>query len=187
VAGSIYGRPITEPVFSVEATRWEFCLASIEWHAFLQIPSVMSQKPRKGTQAAAVRREAVKEEYRRWKMMRLVNVDSELKRLLGEQAAFRSVQKPAIQAIMQHKSPVVAIIGTGAGKSVLFMLPASVSSGVTIVVVPLVALRFNMKDQCKQLGIVSAEWNSRRPHEWAQVVFVTPEAAVGEAFGHYIN
>jgi superfamily II DNA helicase RecQ len=41
---------------------------------------------------------------------------------------------------MQHKSPVVAIIGTGVGKSVLFMLPASISSGVTIVVVLLVAL-----------------------------------------------
>jgi hypothetical protein len=29
-------------------------------------------------------------------MMRLVNVDSELKRLLGDQAAFRSVQKLVI-------------------------------------------------------------------------------------------
>jgi superfamily II DNA helicase RecQ len=187
VAGSIYRRPITKPVFSVEATQWEFCLASIEWHAFLQIPSVMLKKPHKGTQAAAVRREAVKEEYRHWKIMQLVNADSKLKRLLGKQAAFRSVQKPAIQAIIQHKSPVVAIIGTEAGKSVLFMLPASVSSRVTIMVVPLVALRFNIKDQCKQLGIVSAKWNSRQPHKWAQVVFVTPEAAVGEAFGHYIN
>jgi superfamily II DNA helicase RecQ len=49
---------------------------------------------------------------------------------------------------MQHKSPVVAIIGIGAGKSVLFILPASVFSGVTIVVVPLVALQFNIKEQC---------------------------------------
>jgi superfamily II DNA helicase RecQ len=49
---------------------------------------------------------------------------------------------------MQHKSPVVAIIGIGADKSVLFMLPASVSSGVTIVVVLLVALRFNIKERC---------------------------------------
>lgn len=120
-------------------------------------------------------------------MMRLVNVDSELKTLLGKQAAFHSVQKPAVQAIMQHRSPVVAIMGTGAGKSVLFMLPASVSSGVTIVVVPLVALRFNMRERCKQLGIVSAEWDSRRPQEGAQIMFVTPKAAVGEAFRHYIN
>jgi superfamily II DNA helicase RecQ len=50
---------------------------------------------------------------------------------------------------MQHKSPVVAIIGIGVGKSVLFMLLALVSSGVTIVVVPLVALRFNIKERCE--------------------------------------
>jgi superfamily II DNA helicase RecQ len=39
-------------------------------------------------------------------------------------------------------------MGTGAGKSVLFMLPVSVLSGVTIVVVLLVALRFDMKERC---------------------------------------
>jgi hypothetical protein len=33
---------------------------------------------------------------------------------------------------MQHKSLVVAIIGIGAGKSILFILLASISSGVTI-------------------------------------------------------
>jgi superfamily II DNA helicase RecQ len=49
---------------------------------------------------------------------------------------------------MQHKSPVVAIIGIEAGKSVLFILPTSVSSRVTIVVVPLVALQFDMKERC---------------------------------------
>jgi hypothetical protein len=41
---------------------------------------------------------------------------------------------------MQHKSPVVVIIGIGVGKSVLFILPTSVSSRVTIVVVLLVIL-----------------------------------------------
>jgi superfamily II DNA helicase RecQ len=47
---------------------------------------------------------------------------------------------------MQHKSSIVAIIGIGAGKSILFILLASVSSRVTIVVVLLVALRFDMKE-----------------------------------------
>jgi len=187
VAGMIYGRPVTEPVFSVEAKRFGLRLASMEWHAFLQIPSVMAKKARKGTQAAATRQEAVEEEYRRWKMMRLVDVDAELHKVVGDGATFRSVQKPAMQAIMQHKSPVVVVMGTGAGKSVLFMLPASVSSGLTVVVVPLVALRGDMKARCDASNIVSAEWDSRRPHEWAQIMFVTPEAAVGEAFGHFIN
>ncbi|KAH5088050.1 hypothetical protein HBH72_250610 [Parastagonospora nodorum] len=78
-------------------------------------------------------------------------------------------------------------MGTGAGKSILFMLPASVSTGLTIVVVPLVALRFDMKERCDKLRIASAEWNSRRSDESAQIMFVTPEAAVGEAFGQYMN
>jgi superfamily II DNA/RNA helicase len=187
VAGMIYGRPVTEPVFSVEARRFGLRLASMEWHAFLQMPSAVGKKAQKGTQAAATRREAIEEEYRRWKRMRFVDMDAELRKLVGKEATFRSVQKPAIQAIMQHKSPVVVIMGTGAGKSMLFMLPASVSSGVTVVVVPLVALRGDMKVRCDRLGIVGAEWDSRRPHEWAQIMFVTPEAAVGEAFGHFIN
>lgn len=57
---------------------------------------------------------------------------------------------------MQNKSPVVAIIGIGVGKSVLFMLPASVSSRLTIVVVPLTSLRDDMVERCNRIGIVSA-------------------------------
>jgi len=57
VAGSIYGQPITEPMFSVEPRRIGLHLASMEWHAFSQIPSVISKKARKGTQAAAARKE----------------------------------------------------------------------------------------------------------------------------------
>ncbi|PVI04177.1 hypothetical protein DM02DRAFT_640075 [Periconia macrospinosa] len=109
------------------------------------------------------------------------------RRIVREQAAFRSVQKPALQAIMRQESPVVAIMGTAAGKSILFMLPASVSTGVTVVIVPLVSLRGNMKERCHQLGITCVEWSSRRPSEWAQVVLVTPESAVGKAFGQFIN
>jgi superfamily II DNA helicase RecQ len=47
---------------------------------------------------------------------------------------------------MQYKSSVVAIIGTEAGKSVLFILLASVFSRVTIIVMLLVALRFDIKE-----------------------------------------
>jgi superfamily II DNA helicase RecQ len=58
---------------------------------------------------------------------------------------------------MQYKSPIVAIIGIGVGKSILFILLASISSRVTIVVVLLVALQFNIKEQYNQLGLVSAK------------------------------
>jgi len=46
---------------------------------------------------------------------------------------------------MQYKSSIVAIIGTGTGKSILFILPASILSGVTIVVVLLVLLQEDIK------------------------------------------
>jgi superfamily II DNA helicase RecQ len=46
-----------------------------------------------------------------------------------------------VHAIMRQKSLIVAIIGTGAGKSVLFMLLASCLTGVSVVIVPLVLLR----------------------------------------------
>lgn len=44
-----------------------------------------------------------------------------------------------------------------------------------------------MKDRCDKMGIECVEWNSCRPHEWAQIVLVTPEAAVSDAFGNFIN
>jgi superfamily II DNA helicase RecQ len=59
------------------------------------------------------------------------------------------VQKEAINAIIAGKSSIVAIIPIGRGKSLLFMLLAFVEQGsTTIVVVLLIALRSNIKQQC---------------------------------------
>jgi superfamily II DNA helicase RecQ len=52
-----------------------------------------------------------------------------LQEMMGEQARFRGIQEPAIKAIMAGESPVVAVTGTGGGKSLLFMLPAYCSRG----------------------------------------------------------
>jgi hypothetical protein len=78
-------------MFSVEARRIGLRLASMEWYVFLQILSAMLKKVWKRTQVAVARKEAVEEEYCWWKMMWLVDVDSELKKLLGEEAVFCSV------------------------------------------------------------------------------------------------
>ena len=84
----------------------------------------------------------------------------------------------------------MVVIGTGEGKSILFMLPAACAAaagGLTVVVVSLVSLRGDIKDRCDELGIECVEWSERRPYEWASVVLVTPKAAIGESFGHFIN
>jgi superfamily II DNA helicase RecQ len=90
--------------------------------------------PKKGTRAAEARREAIEEGFRRWREMRAVDIQCQLESLVGRGARFRSVQRPAIEAIMYQKSPTVVVMGTGAGKNMAFMLPASCSTGVTVVV-----------------------------------------------------
>jgi superfamily II DNA helicase RecQ len=59
---------------------------------------------------------------------------------------------------MQHSLRLLVVMGTGIGKSMLFMLPASVSSGgVTIVIAPLSLLQDDMLDRCDRLSIPSAK------------------------------
>jgi superfamily II DNA helicase RecQ len=65
---------------------------------------------------------------------------------------------------MQHSLRLLVVIATGIGKSMLFMLLASVSSSsVTIVISPLKLLQDDMLDQCNQLRIPSARWDSCQP------------------------
>ncbi|KAH7391183.1 hypothetical protein DE146DRAFT_619132, partial [Phaeosphaeria sp. MPI-PUGE-AT-0046c] len=45
-------------------------------------------------------------------------------------------------------SPIVAIIGTGIGKSLIFILLALTSTSVTVVIIPILALKNNLKDCC---------------------------------------
>jgi superfamily II DNA helicase RecQ len=119
---------------------------------------------------------------------RLTDSSKQLKRMMDDKAEFRGVQEAAIEAITAGESPVVAVMPTGAVKSLLFMLPAfAEQGGTTIVVVPLIALRSDMKQRCKKLGISCVEWESRHPPDAAAVVLVTPESAVGEAFATFLN
>ncbi|KAF7184872.1 hypothetical protein CNMCM7691_007515 [Aspergillus felis] len=101
---------------------------------------------------------------------------------------FRGVQDPAMQAIQRGESPVVAVMPTGGGKSMLFMVPAFTGpGGTTIIVVLLVALRADMTWRCQELGISCVPWESRRPPDAASIVLVTPESAVSPDFQTFLN
>ena len=58
-----------------------------------------------------------------------------------------------IEAIIWQKSLVIVVIGTRVGKSILFILLASYSIGVTVVVVLLILLRGDIKTYYKKVGI----------------------------------
>jgi len=188
IAESIYARLSGEAPDHTRARRAAFRRVSEEWQFILRFPSEMKAPERNvGPKASRIKQEMHDEQFRRWRDMRAVDLEAQLKAMVGPTARFRGVQQPALQVIMQQKSPIVVIMGTGGGKSMLFMLPARCSTGLTVVVVPLVSLRDDLTDRCRRAGIDCAEWDARRPHEWAQVMMVTPESAVREAFAEFLN
>jgi superfamily II DNA helicase RecQ len=171
----------------VQFRRQEFRRVSVAWHLFLEFGSTLNTPSAPGSAAAAVHQSAKEEQYRRWEQMRTTDIQASLEQLEGEGAQFRSCQRPVIEAIMQQESPVVAIMGTGSGKSLTFMLPALTSTGVTVLVVPLLALKSNLRDRCRKAGIKCVEWSSEHSHEWAQIVLVVPEVAVSAPFESFLN
>jgi ATP-dependent DNA helicase RecQ len=108
-------------------------------------------------------------------------------------SAFRPGQERVIQSIVGARD-TVAIMPTGAGKSLCYQLPALHLPGTTIVVSPLISL---MKDQCDKLGElgvparqVNSTFSDRDIAETMAAVaegavdflFVTPERLEDRAF-----
>ena len=168
-----------------------FRQVSQEWHRFLQFGSsiqgfgIKAGMKRPRSEWEHIGREV---QFRRFKQMCHVNIHAKLKELMGEKAEFRGLQEKTMHAIMTGQSPIVNIMATGEGKSMLFMLPAyCVSGGTTVVIVPLCSLQEDLERRCREARIECVQWDSRRPHETASIVLVTPESAITKTFSTYIN
>lgn len=120
------------------------------------------------------------------------DLHSELKRYFGY-GTFRPHQEEIIRAALNNID-VLAVLPTGAGKSLCFQLPALLERGVTLVVSPLIAL---MKDQVDALttnGIAAAALHSAVELTEQEVIerrflkgelrllYVAPERLVREGF-----
>jgi ATP-dependent DNA helicase RecQ len=105
----------------------------------------------------------------------------------------RDGQREIIDRVLDGR-PTLAVMPTGAGKSLCYQLPALLLDGRTVVVSPLIAL---MKDQCQRLrerGIAAVQLNSAvDPAELraaeaaivdgsARIVLTTPERLADPAF-----
>ncbi len=110
-------------------------------------------------------------------------------------AQFRSGQRQAIDAILQGRD-VLAVMPTGAGKSVCYQISALLLPGLTVVVSPLISL---MKDQVEallQVGISAAYVNSSISSEaffetmqnagngHYKILYVAPERLMTQSFLH---
>jgi superfamily II DNA helicase RecQ len=189
VAGMIYGREAGEQAGTTAHRRELFRLSSTDWHRFLGFADVEDGLARMmGKRACPFDREATQQNHRR--RFRLLQADmvDVMQKMTGEaNIAFRGNQGPVIQAIQTGVSPIVATMPTGGGKSMFFMLPAFAAGGLTVVVVPLIALRGDMVQRCQRAGISCIEWESRRPPDEASIVLVTPESALGTDFQRFLN
>ena len=106
---------------------------------------------------------------------------------------FRPGQQDVIRSIVGGRD-TVAIMPTGAGKSLCYQLPALHLPGTTIVVSPLIALMKDQADKLRELGVVAREVNSTIPSRdidraieeiaagRVDFVFATPERLEDPAF-----
>lgn len=108
-----------------------------------------------------------------------------LKKIFGYDS-FRPGQAEIVSALLAGRD-VLAVMPTGAGKSICYQVPALMMPGITVVVSPLVSL---MQDQVRALvaaGVKAAYLNNsltdnqkrlmlRRAHEgWYKIIYVAPE------------
>jgi superfamily II DNA helicase RecQ len=107
--------------------------------------------------------------------------------LRKDSASFCRQQEAVLEAVVWGRIPILQIARTGKGKSLSFLLPAYCAyDGVTVVVVPLLALQGDLKRRCDELQIDSYIW-SRSRAKTSKIMFVTPESAATEDFYSFIT
>ncbi|EXM14600.1 hypothetical protein FOTG_17016 [Fusarium oxysporum f. sp. vasinfectum 25433] len=103
--------------------------------------------------------------------------------LRNNNARFRSPQQEeAVRQAAAQQSPLVAVLPTGSGKSLVFMVPAMLASaGVTIVVAPYAELKRQLVQRCVDAGLDCKPWPEARS-SWPRITLVSAEAAITDDF-----
>lgn len=119
-------------------------------------------------------------------------VQAQLRQVFGLRQ-LRPGQRLVIDRALSGLS-TLAVMPTGAGKSLCYQLPATLLEGITVVVSPLIALMQDQCDKLQQLGVAAVQLNSAIDPEQAaaaeqaigdgtaRIAFVTPERLVEPGF-----
>jgi superfamily II DNA helicase RecQ len=162
--------------------------ASTLWQDFWGVETVLKRKKRARTeQESRLTKRVAKGIYRPRKPWSSEALLGGLKKLYGnKEAGWKSrEQEKALTTIKSWTEQVVAILPTGAGKSLLFMLPCTLpDAGGTILVVPLVSLHGDMLRSVREMRIDHLEWHPGENRE-AGLVLVSAEVASSKDFVKY--
>ena len=103
--------------------------------------------------------------------------------LRDDRAQFWSPQQEeAVRLASAKETPLVAVLPTGAGKSLIFMVPAMLhGAGITVVVAPYAALKQQLATRCIDAGLDCKLWPEAR-YKWPRIVLISAEAASGDDF-----
>src|SRR3982751_2528680 len=118
-----------------------------------------------------------------------------LKRVFGFDH-FRGVQEEVIARVMAGKH-TLAVMPTGAGKSLCYQLPAVARDGTALVISPLIALMHDQIRSANAIGLRAASLTSadadreqtiaRFRNGELDLLYVAPERATGDAFRRLIS
>jgi RecQ family ATP-dependent DNA helicase len=128
-----------------------------------------------------------------------VDIDFTLRRVFRKKA-FRPLQREVIIATIEGHD-VFLQAATSFGKSLCFQLPASVATGITVVISPLLALMTNQINAARALGIPTESISSNTPqsernkitsdlkcgHPETRLLYVTPELCATDHFRKLLN
>ena len=107
--------------------------------------------------------------------------------------SFRPGQERVIEAVLAGRD-VMAVMPTGAGKSICYQIPAAITGGLTLVVSPLISLMADQVRALKEAGIRGSFYNSTlkprvRPEVlrralagWYDLMYVAPERLTDPEF-----
>ena len=110
--------------------------------------------------------------------------------------SFRPGQSEAVQALASGRD-LIAVMPTGAGKSLCYQVPALMGEGVTIVVSPLISLMRDQVGALSQAGVRAAYINStlspaqqrkalaNAAEGMYRIIYVAPERLMTEAFLYF--
>jgi hypothetical protein len=163
-----------------------FRALSTAWHRFLGVDGQTD----KAEEAAPRRKRWMQESMSRLAVLlkekvvqvedaRAAAVHRALQQVLGKQdVGFRSMeQEQALYAVLDKQTPLVVVLLTGRGKSLLFTLPACIEEvGVTVVVVPYRALIEDLVSRIRDCSVDCIEWKHGESNP-ASVVVVSADVA----------
>ena len=197
---AVYGGTVNFSQGLTDAGLQEYLHASQLWHSLCRHPLLSSQRLIGAKHARSESTRDVGSSLKKqlafrksnqgcqtiWTLEQAITV---LRQMYGPRAAYKGHQGQAVQAIISNRLQVVAVLGTGEGKSLLYQLPARLpGAGTTILVVPLVALKQDTVRRCQQLGVECSVWNSdQQPSLGCPLLLVSLDQAVQTSFLTYAN